>query len=165
MEKNKIRQFRKILRQLERLIDSQQKFCCNGATLAQCHVLLEVETLGLATTGQLADFLNLDKSTLSRTIDGLVNLGLLERLSNPQDRRTIPLSLTKQGKAICESINSASDTYYTKVLEKIPAVLRQQVMESFARLVQAFLDYEKDPARKNTCAPGMDVNEEESRNG
>ncbi len=100
MEKTKIREFRKALRQLERLIDSQQKFCCNGVTLAQCHALLEVEELGQATTGQLADSLNLDKSTLSRTIDGLVNLRLLERLSDPKDRRIIPPSL-KMSQTIC----------------------------------------------------------------
>lgn len=160
MKKNRIRQFRKTLRQIERLIDSQQKFCCSGITLAQCHVLLEVEELGLATTGQLADFLNLDKSTLSRTIDGLVNLRLLARLSNPQDRRTVPLSLTKQGKAICETINSTSDAFYARVLERIPVDLQLQVMKSFDRLVQAFVEHERDPASKDLCDPTIATKEE-----
>lgn len=160
MKKNRIRQFRKTLRRLERLIDSQQKFCCSGATLAQCHVLLEVEELGQSTTGQLAESLNLDKSTLSRTIDGLVNLRLLARLSNPQDRRTIPLSLTKQGEAICETINSASDVFYSQVLERIPGDLQPQVMESFDRLVQAFVEHERDPASKDVCDPPIATKEE-----
>lgn len=160
MKKNRIRQFRKTLRRLERLIDSQQKFCCSGTTLAQCHVLLEVEELGQTTTGQLADSLNLDKSTLSRTIDGLVNLRLLARLSNPKDRRTIPLSLTKQSKAICETINSVSDAFYSQVLERIPVDLQQQVMESFDRLVQAFVEHERDPASKDVYVPTIATKEE-----
>lgn len=154
MEKGEIREFRKTLRRFERLIDSQQNDCCRGATLAQCHVLLEVQDLGYATTGQLAESLGLDKSTLSRTIDGLVNLGFLERLSDPRDRRTIPLSLTKSGEAICESINRLNDAYYAKVLEKIPKSRRPQVLDGFSRLVQAFIDCKRGPSdkkRKTRC--------------
>ncbi len=153
MIKNRIRKFRKTLRKLERLIESQQKNCCSGATLAQCHVLLEVEELGQATTGQLADSLNLDKSTLSRTIDGLVNLRLIERLSNPHDRRTIPLSLTDKGRAICESINSTSDAFYNEVIERIPVDLQERVMESFDKLVQAFVEQDSDSVPKTCVNP------------
>lgn len=153
MDKNKIRKFRRTLRKFERLIESQQKYCCSGATLSQCHVLLEVEELGQGTTGQLADSLNLDKSTLSRTIDGLVNLGLLKRLSDPQDRRTIPLSLTEQGEAICEAINSSGDSFYTQVIERIPADHRQQVMESFDKLVLAFMEQDRYSKLNEVCGP------------
>lgn len=159
MDKNKIRQFRRTLRKLERLIDSQQKFCCIGASLSQCHVLLEVEELGQATTGQLADSLNLDKSTLSRTIDGLVNLGLLKRLANPQDRRTIPLMLTEQGSAICKVINNSSDTFYAQVLERIPLDLRQQVIENFERLVLAFIEQDRYSEPNNVDDPSVSTNE------
>ncbi len=159
MDKNKIRQFRRTLRKLERLIESQQKFCCSGATLAQCHVLLEVEELGQVTTGALADSLGLDKSTLSRTIDGLVNLGFLKRLSNPQDRRTIPLLLTEQGNATCKAINDSSDAFYTHVLKRIPVDLRNQVIESFERLVLAFIEQDQYSKPNNVCDPSITTNE------
>lgn len=162
MEKNKIHEFRRTLRRLERLIDSQQKICCSGATLAQCHVLLEVEEQGQTTTGRLADSLDLDKSTISRTIDGLVNLGFLERLSNRQDRRTIPISLTKKGKSICDSINSSSDALYTKALDRIPNDLRQQVIKSFEMLVKAFADCDKDPACEDSCTSSTAKKKKES---
>lgn len=151
-----------MLRKLERLIESQQKFCCSGATLAQCHVLLEIEELDQATTSKLADSLSLDKSTLSRTIDGLVNLGFLKRLSNPQDRRTIPLLLTKQGKAICNTINHSSDAFYTQVLERIPLDLQQQVIENFDRLVSAFIEQDRYSKTDKVCEPSISTKQGES---
>lgn len=143
MDKQTIRQFRKTLRMFERLTDIQEKNCCSGISLPQCHVLLEVEERGKATTGQLAKFLNLDKSTLSRTIDGLVNLGLIKRLSHPQDRRFTPIVLTEQGNTFCNAINTANDDYYRHVLKRIPVRKQEQVIASFEILVQAFLGHEQ----------------------
>jgi DNA-binding MarR family transcriptional regulator len=142
MDKQKIRQFRKTLRQFERMTHNQEKNCCSGISLPQCHVLLEIEENGQATTGQLAKSLNLDKSTLSRTIDGLVNNGLIDRLPNPTDRRYVPLSLTKKGQQTCDAINQISDAYYEQALKQIPKKNFEQIIENFVILVQAFLDYE-----------------------
>jgi DNA-binding MarR family transcriptional regulator len=151
MNKQSIRQFRKTLRMFERLTDIQEKGCCRGIPLSQCHVLLEIEERGQATTGQLAKSLNLDKSTLSRTIDGLVNNGQLERQANPSDRRYIPLSLTKQGQATCDVINRLSDEYYARALERIPSAKMEQIIENFAMLVKAILDYESQIDAKSGC--------------
>jgi len=163
MDTHKIRQFRRTLRKLERLIELQQRFCCSGATLAQCHVLLEVEELGQATTGQLADSLGLDKSTLSRTVDGLVNLGLLKRLSNPQDRRTIPLLLTDQGKTICNAINTSSNAFYAQIIERIPQNLRQQVIESFDRFLSAFNEQDRYSGLNEACKPSISAKKEKPK--
>jgi len=142
MDIKKIRDFRKILRSFERLTNIQLKSCCSGVSLAQCHVLLEIEELGQATTGQLAQRLGLDKSTLSRTIDGLVNTGLVERLPNPKDRRFTPLVVTKQGKAICAGINQVADDYYSRVFKSIPQGKHEAVIRNLSLLVQALLNEE-----------------------
>jgi DNA-binding MarR family transcriptional regulator len=75
----------------------KQDSCCQGVTLAQCHTILEIENQGQATTVELSKRLGLGKSTLSRTIDGLVNNGLVARVVNPTDRRFNLLSLTTKG--------------------------------------------------------------------
>jgi DNA-binding MarR family transcriptional regulator len=136
----------------ERLTDIQEKNCCSGIPLPQCHVLLEVEERGKATTGQMAKSLNLDKSTLSRTIDGLVNLGLLKRLSHPEDRRLTPIALTEQGNTICNAINTANDDYYRHVLEQIPISKQELVIASFDILVQAFLEHEQHLDSKSSSS-------------
>ena len=153
MEKQMIRIFRKSLRTFERLVDIQEKACCHGISLPHCHVLLEIEEKGRATTGQLAKALNLDKSTLSRTIDGLVRDGQLERLPNPSDRRYVPLSLTEKGRATCDAINRSSDDYYARALERIPGKKAEQVINNFDALVQAFQEYASRHETEAECCP------------
>lgn len=144
MGNKKIRHFRKILRSFERLTNIQLKNCCRRVSLAQCHVLLEIEEQGQATTGQLAQQLGLDKSTLSRTIDGLVDSGLVGRLPNPSDRRFTPLAATKQGNAICDAINREADDYYGRVFRNIPKGKHEAVIKYMSLLVQALSAVEKN---------------------
>jgi DNA-binding MarR family transcriptional regulator len=120
-------------------------------TLAQCHVLLEIEDQGQATAGQLAEQLGLDKSTLSRTIDGLVNIGLVGRLPHPSDRRFTPLTLTKRGKDTCNAFNRDADDYYGRVLSNIPEAGKREVLKYFALLVQGLAEEEDQHGIKSEC--------------
>ncbi len=139
MEKHKIRYFRKSLRLFERLTAQQLKedSCCQGVTLAQCHSILEIEDLGQATTVELSKRLGLDKSTLSRTIDGLVNIGLLERVAHPTDRRFNLLSLTTKGQEVADRINQSNDDFYRRVFEDIESQRHVEVIDNFEKLVGA----------------------------
>ena len=146
MSQSTIRDFRKTLRKFERLIIDQQKYvsCCSGVTIAQCHTLLEIEHLGRTTTAELAGRMDLDKSTLSRTIDGLVNIGLVKRETHRSDRRFIQLTLSTQGRKVCHEINTENDHYYSKVMEAIPANIRGQVLEGFDHLVNALISSDNE---------------------
>lgn len=139
MENTKIRSFRKLLRVFERLTAQQLKeqSCCQGVTLAQCHTLLEIEELGQATTVMLSKQLGLDKSTLSRTLDGLVNTGLAARVPHPTDRRFNLLSLTAKGQKVADRINQSNDYFYRQVFQDIEAEGHDKVIDNFEKLVSA----------------------------
>ena len=156
METQKIRSFRKLLRMFERLTAGQLKedSCCHGVTLAQCHTILEIEELVQATTVELSKRLGLDKSTLSRTIDGLVNLGLIERISHPTDRRFTPLALTSKGREVADRINQSNDTYYNQVFESIETESHDDVIKNFERLVLAIRSHKDRFEKENRCVPG-----------
>ena len=121
MNQHEIRKFRHNLRRFERLVVSHFKGfgCCEGVSLAQCHALMEIDGQGPLNLGQLAGSLGLDKSTLSRTVDGLVNIGLVERKPHPRDRRSILLSLTDQGQRTCDNINANNDALFLRVFNRI----------------------------------------------
>ena len=141
MTPSKVRQFRRRLRRVEREITNQLKdetVCC-GVSTAQCHVLLEIGEQGATTISNLAAILRLDKSTLSRTIEGLVRIGLVERVIDPNDRRYMRVTLSDQGKNVFESINQMCDIFYTKVLDHIPKNKHDQVVEGITLLVDAFM--------------------------
>ena len=118
---------------------------CSGVTLPQCLVLMEIDEAGRLTTGRLAARLRLDNSTLSRTIDGLVKKGQLERIRDGEDRRVVWLRLSRRGKATCRALHEENDAICRRVFDKIPPSRRRAVLRGFETLVQAYLDCEGEP--------------------
>jgi DNA-binding MarR family transcriptional regulator len=142
-----IRDFRKNLRALEREVQlsmASDTGCC-GVSLAQCHLLLEVEDRGQTSITALADMLELDKSTLSRTVDGMCKAGLLNREIDPANRRQQILSLTPAGKAKAEAVNSLCDGSYARLFDFIPAQSRKGVVKSVALVAEAMRHMRKSP--------------------
>jgi DNA-binding MarR family transcriptional regulator len=136
MDNEKIREFRRLLRQFEQQTQLQTDTCC-GITMPSCQALLEIEYLGQSSLKQLAKNLGLDPSTLSRTVDGLVNLDLVQRTPNQEDRRYLVLSLTAKGQQTCSEVNASSDHFYTRVFQQIPQTQRGEVLEAFEAFVKA----------------------------
>ncbi len=139
-----IRTYRKTLRQFRCLIDVQLKNCCSSVTLAQCLVLMDIDDSGPLTMGQLASHLRLDHSTLSRTVDGLVQKGLVERLQDDSDRRMVWIQLTADGASRCRQIHRDNDAHCGAVFESIPPADRGAVIRNFEILLQAYLDHEAE---------------------
>jgi DNA-binding MarR family transcriptional regulator len=139
MKRSVVREFRYTLRRFERLIAGRlrESSCCSGVTLPQCHALLEIEAKGPVSLIELVQNLGLDKSTLSRTADGLVNNGLVSRTFSDRDRRSIQLALSFAGQGVCDRINADNDQFFSRVLGRIPAARLQQVMDAFQELVNA----------------------------
>lgn len=133
-----IKKFRKHLRVLEREIAQQVKMdqCC-GVSLAQCHILMELDEMGEAKLTDLSRTLGLDKSTLSRTVDSMVTTGLLERNASDSDRRSLCICLSKNGHKAAEVINDIANDRYTRLLGGIPDDKHNQVVESMQLLAQA----------------------------
>jgi DNA-binding MarR family transcriptional regulator len=134
-----LRDFRRSLRALEREVElslASQTECC-GVTSAQCHLLLEIEVRGRASIGELADALELDPSTLSRTADSLVRAGFVSRTEDPSNRRRQLLELAAQGKEKVDCINAACDRYYEEVLAGAAGRKRRELAEAVAYLTAA----------------------------
>jgi len=142
-----IRDFRTNLRVLEREVElsmTSEAGCC-GVTFAQCHLLLEVERRGRTSVTELAAALELDKSTLSRTVDGACRAGLIDRSVDPSSRRQQILSLTAMGKETAATINSQCDASYMRLFDFIPAARRMMVVQSVALLAEAMRLKRRNP--------------------
>jgi len=105
---------RKLERRLEQML-IEGAACC-GVTLVQCHTLVELAQLAPVNLTELADRLELDKSTVSRTVDGLVAAGLVRREPDPDNRRAVLLSLTDDGIKRVGRIHELSDAVYGRIL-------------------------------------------------
>lgn len=135
MKKAFIRNFRKILRRFERELYFQNvSSCCNGVTLAQCHTLLEIDGKEKISVSELAINLSLDKSTVSRTIEGLVKKGFIDRKIPSENRRTTQLQLTEEGAKTCENINWNNDGFISEALKNLDEEEQLQFLRLFEKI-------------------------------
>lgn len=137
-----VRSFRGVLRRFERahrvLMDDLH--CCGGLTIVQCHPLLELGELGPTNLSDLATRLNLDRSTLSRTVEGLVRHGLVDRRPDSRDRRFVVLSLTGEGRKVCDQINEKNDCFYAEILSRLPDDKREETIALFDGLIRTLAE-------------------------
>lgn len=148
MTNNDIQLFRRNLRRFERLNQMANATCCSGITLAQCHVLLEIEHQVETTAKQLSEDIWLDKSTLSRTVEGLKKQGFVKRRTSSHDRRFTVLTLTRKGKEKCNALNKYNDKLYNDIFEKLSQKNKELFLNSFDKMVRAFIEYCQD---KKVC--------------
>jgi DNA-binding MarR family transcriptional regulator len=146
-----IRAFRRSLRSLEREIElaiTAETECC-GVSVAQCHLLLELDARGPSSICDLAAALALDQSTLSRTADSLVKAGLATRSEDPSNRRRQILELSSEGAKKARSINHDSDALYESLFAEPGSPDCKAAAETVAFLVRAL---RKTRTEKACCA-------------
>lgn len=143
---------RKIVRILVRNLGllERNKSCCCGVTLAQCHAIVEIGRAKEINLNSLAELLNLEKSTMSRTINNLVNESLVIREVHTENRRYIKIKLTEKGEEIFKEIEKTMENYYDEVISLVPGDKKEEVLESLQILV--------DVVNVNKCC-----NEKESK--
>ncbi|HWM45779.1 MAG TPA: MarR family transcriptional regulator [Xanthobacteraceae bacterium] len=109
---------------LRTLVDQEaRKF---GMTRAQWGVLFRLERSEGLKQSELADLLDIQPITLTRLIDRLCENGLIERRSDPNDRRAKRLFLTPAARPLLDRLNTLTTEMLTSTLQGLerPAVER-----------------------------------------
>lgn len=132
-------ELRELTRQLIRIAGFQDKAeaACCGTTIGQCYAISELGRTEALSLNELAGLLKLDNSTMSRTINNLVDQGIVAREADPQDRRYVKMRLTDKGLDIFRSIEDSLDNYYRLIINSIPEDKHGQIIESLELLLEA----------------------------
>jgi MarR family transcriptional regulator for hemolysin len=118
LKKQIVSQLVETSRLLRNYIDHRAK--TRGTTRAQWIVLFRLrEQEGLSQV-DLADVLELQPISLVRLLDRLVEQELVERRSDPRDRRANRLFLTAAGRQLADDLDSLRDAIATDVLQGVP---------------------------------------------
>lgn len=136
---------RELIRVLVRnlgILEKSEATCC-GTTVAQCHAIVEIGRAKEMSLNELAELLTLDKSTMSRTTNNLVESGLVIRELHSEDRRYVTIKLTEEGNEVLQSIEGSMEQYYKSIFSSIPEDKREQVLESLQLII--------DAAKENKC--------------
>ena len=143
LKKQIVSQLVETSRLLRNYIDHRAK--SRGTTRAQWIVLFRLrEQEGLSQV-DLADVLELQPISLVRLLDRLVEHGLVERRSDPRDRRANRLFLTPSGRQLADDLDSLRDAIATDVLQGVPAAALETSLEAL-REVKDRIKTLADPA-------------------
>jgi len=149
LKKQLIMQLVESSRLLRNYIDHRAK--ARGTTRAQWIVLFRLrEQEGLSQV-DLADVLELQPISLVRLLDRLVEHGLLERRSDPRDRRANRLFLTASGRQLADDLDSLRDAIATDVLQEMPTAALETSLKTL-REVKDRIKTLAEPAAGNVAA-------------
>lgn len=105
-----------------------------GMTRAQWAVLFRLERAEGLKKAELADLLEVQPITLTRLIDRLCENGLIERRSDPNDRRAKRLFLTPAAKPVMEQLSVVSEKMMAHVLAGLDQREREVMVASLTTI-------------------------------
>jgi DNA-binding MarR family transcriptional regulator len=128
---------RKILRSLN--LESKKIQKEQGVSIPQ---LMCLDFLGgrdnfRSTQIEIARYLNLNASTMSGIVKRLESKGFVARLPNPEDKRTVFISLTANGAKLLEASPQLLHKRLSKKLEKLPPQQVEKINNALKILVES----------------------------
>ena len=102
-------------------------------TSSQAFHLLSIPFDGIPMSG-LAHKLGLDNSTLTRNIQKLEKLNLVERKSDKYDKRLQRVILTDKGSSLLSSLESSLEQQYYNVLDQVDLETQEQLLTILEKL-------------------------------
>jgi DNA-binding MarR family transcriptional regulator len=112
--------------------------------MAQVEVLQLLQEVAPARVGDLAVRLRMSPSTVSGLIGQLMNAGMVERGTDPKDRRVSVVELTEAGSAQLAEWTGAHERRIAAALEKLGIVERYAIAAALPALAQ-LVGYLGDP--------------------
>lgn len=107
---------------------SQELF---NLSITQLHYLHAIKERNNVTITELAELFGVQKSTVTVTVNKLLQSGFIEKLTSKDDLRVVYVSLTDQGKEIIE----LEDTGYRQFAASILAMLNKEEQATFTYLL------------------------------
>jgi len=130
-----IEAFRTDLRFFERAIERINKSTCLlGINIPQCHTIMEIGMANTLSVNALAEKMNIDKSTVSRQVEKLVQSGLVTRVPTAEDRRKVNISLSKKGIEIYQQMNTVLNEQFSTAFKEVPAAELTVFLKVFKQL-------------------------------
>jgi DNA-binding MarR family transcriptional regulator len=128
--------FRALQVQHHRVLEGEGAARGLGPTDTRLVLLLAANGGDAMTPKQAAEHLDMSTGAMTSLVDRLEKHGHIERLPNPDDRRSILVQLTASGSAVAQQIGGV---YSAAFREVVPVVERARLAEAF-ELLGAALD-------------------------
>ena len=101
------------------------------------HTILEIGIRGPMNSGELCDFLRLEKSSVSRMVRKLIDCGELRETPDELDARSKLLSLTAKGRRTLEALHGFGRQQVSGALEALTEAEQRMVREGMMLYARA----------------------------
>lgn len=119
------------------ILHPTQTPCGFNLSLSQILALQTIEEERTTTLHALAEKLYLERSTVSRLVDALVQAGFIRREVNEENRREIQLSLTDHGQRTVEEGRNQSNAFFRSILDNVSEQDRNAILHGFRNFTSA----------------------------
>ncbi len=104
-------------------------------TVSQMEALKYLQRHGSCSAAQLADGLHMSPPAVTKLVDRLLRKGMVTRRENPDDRRSVEISLTDSGRLTVERIRARRSQVFELILDR----MTHEEREMLERGLRAFL--------------------------
>ncbi len=111
--------------------------CETEITLPQYRALVVLSARGPQRVADLAEALDVLPSTATRMCDRLVAKQLLRRTRSPQDRRSVKVAVTADGRQLVDRISETRRRELQRILSQLPPAGRPAVVEALRAFSRA----------------------------
>jgi DNA-binding MarR family transcriptional regulator len=114
---------------IQRLARRLRAMQADDVTEGQRAVLFALSKNGTQTLGSLSEHERVTPPSMNRTINALVELGLVTREPAPDDARKVSLDLSGAGHAFISETRRRRDAWFTTRLDALPVDQRRMLRE------------------------------------
>ena len=111
-----------------------------GLTPAQFGALTVLQAHPGLGQSSLARALGFDKVTVLRVLRGLQARGLVERTASPENRRSVAVALTAEGRALLRRAQRPAEKAYQRLMSPLSAAQQTQLLGLLQQLTGALED-------------------------
>jgi DNA-binding MarR family transcriptional regulator len=120
-----------------------------GLTMSQLRLMASLYLNGSRTVGELADELNVRPPTVTGLTDRLIKQQLIERGSDPCDRRVVRVDLTDEGRRVLAEIEVVGRAYMAEVMKR----MGEEKVDRFVEVLDEFTETAKTVLREMEFRP------------
>ncbi len=111
-----------------------------GLNATRWHAGAVMRRTGGCSMADLANLSAVDRTTLTRTVDQMVQMGLAERETSPDDRRRVILRLTEHGKDLIDRAREISRSHNEGVLDGLDPTCGEGAVRLLQHVLAGMID-------------------------
>ncbi len=108
-----------------------------GLSFSQLNILMRLFHGGRCGVSEIGERLGITNAAASQSIDRLVNLGLIKRTEDPEDRRAKQLALTRAGQALIEKSVEVRSQWVEGLTEALTSAQQDMIITALTLLTAA----------------------------